>query len=596
MIDPWTSARIPSAIRNRRWWLLPLLVWSLAVGGSLYQHLKDLHGQSLQVAQEGARNLFNMVVLTRAWNASHGGVYVPVSDKAPPNPWLVHPRRDVTTTDGRQLTMINPAYMTRQIAELASTRQGAVFHITSLKPIRPQNAPDDWERGALAAFEKGAGEVSELLREGQGGARLRYMAPLRVTPPCLACHAVQGYKNGDVRGGISVSVPFEPVLAASRHAREQTWINHVGVFLAVLLAGWGLLELLRRRWHDLADNLTALETARNTLVASNAELARARDQAESASRSKSAFLAAMSHELRTPLNGILGFAHLLQRGALPDKAMEQAGRIQQQGERLLDLVSEVMDFSRLETLEPPAQRGELDLAASLSALAAELRRKALAKGLDVHLDLAADLPHRVAGELEFLQGALRPLLDNAVKFTDQGGVAMSARAEQTPESLCTLHVTVSDTGAGIAPADRDKLFQPFRQVDDSLSRRHGGLGLGLAMASRYAALLGAVLDFDSAAGAGSRFHLRWITRIPVADGEPAMAALVDAAPLLQELETLLDEDDLGAAALLNQALPVLAREGAPAAELESLRRDVENFDYPAALVRLRGLGIRRLHG
>lgn len=109
----------------------------------------------MQVATEGARNMFRMVVLTRSWNASHGGVYVPVTPRTLPNPYLDIARRDVTTTDGRSLTLINPAYMTRLIAEMAESDSGAIFRLTSLLPVRKENAPDPWEQAALQSFEAG---------------------------------------------------------------------------------------------------------------------------------------------------------------------------------------------------------------------------------------------------------------------------------------------------------------------------------------------------------------------------------------------------------------------------------------------------------
>lgn len=605
MIDPWTSKRIPRWIRERHWWFLPLLCWVLAVSVSLDRHLDDLEKQSLEVATEGARNLFNMVVMTRAWNAGHGGVYVPVSEGAPPNPYLVHPRRDLVTQDGQRLTMINPAYMTRQISELAQKKGGTVFHITSLKPIRPLNAPDAWERTALLSFEQGKKVAISLLEDASGPARLRFMAPLKVEPPCMVCHAKQGYKIGDVRGGISVSMPFDPMRAISEPARRQTWMSHMAVFFGIALLGWALLELLRRRWHDLADNLAALEVARNSMQVTNAELARARDAAEAASRAKSAFLGAMSHELRTPLNGILGFAHLLQRTGLPAKASEQVGRIAEQGANLLALVNEVMEFTRLESLEPPVKAGVIDLAALLLELADELRRDGAAKGLRVDIDLAPDLPARVAGEAGWLLACLRPVLHNAVKFTEQGAVGLIARGQPVGEGGYRLQVTVSDTGIGIAEADLGKLFQPFRQIDDATTRRFGGLGLGLAISARYAALLGGRMRCESVAGTGSQFHLDWMTHLVTPIDEPVAEpvdevltgpgdelgnriAAGDLVLQMAELARLLSEDDLRSATALKHALPALARVY-DAKVLAELRQQIENFDYPAALHSLRAM-------
>ena len=591
MINPWTTTRVPVQIRHRRWWLIPLLAWALGVSVSLYLHLDDLHRQGIAVASEGARNLFNMVVLTRTWNAGHGGVYVPVSDKAPVNPYLDHPRRDLITTDGKRLTMINPAYMTRQIGELARDGGGTVFHITSLKPIRPMNEPDSWESVALAAFERGVKEVIELQANGTGATRLRYMAPLKVMPPCMVCHAKQGYKVGDIRGGISVSLPFDPIVAASAHARQQTWLRHAAVFLLIALLGWAVLELLRRRWHDLADNLTELEGARNAMQIANTELARARDSAEAASRSKSAFLSAMSHELRTPLNGILGFAHLLQRADLPDKAIDQVRRISEQGGNLLTLVNEVMEFTRLESLEAPLQQGSIDLAALLASLADELRRAGSAKGLYVSIDLAPDLPARVAGEREWLIGCLRPMLLNAVKFTDRGQVGLFAgKRTSATEMKGTYHlrVTLSDTGIGIAEADQDKLFEPFRQIDDARTRRYGGLGLGLAISARYAELLGGRLSCESAPGQGSRFHFDWLVNVNLP--EVISGGMPDSDPgvMLDDLEHLLGEDDLRSVATLQSVLPILAQT-CEARDLALLVKQIQSFDYPAALSTLRDM-------
>ena len=578
-------APVPAPIRNRRWWLLPLLLWGLAVAVSLSRHDSDIQTQSLAVATEGARNLFRMVVLTRAWNAGHGGVYVPVSDRVQPNPYLKHPRRDLTTDDGQRLTMINPAFMTRQISELAQKKGGTVFHITSLKPIRPGNAPDAWERRALTAFEAGQQEMIEVVRT-DGAALLRYMAPLKVDPPCMACHAMQGYQVGDIRGGISVTQAFAPIQQASAHALIQTRWQHAGVFLLVALLGWLMLELLRRRWHDLAKNLAALEQARGAMQSANMELAQARDAAEEASRAKSAFMGAMSHELRTPLNGILGFAHLLQHAELPTKARDHARHIAEQGSHLLGLIDEVMEFTRLETLDRPQRRGRVELAMVLAGLAEELRRAGTDKGLSVRIDLPADLPLRVAGEAEWLAGCLRPLIHNAVKFTEAGEVGLGVRGEGGgggEGAPFRLVVTVHDSGVGIDEADHGKLFQPFRQTDDSTTRRFHGLGLGLAISARYAALLGGHLDFDSKPGEGSRFCLDWPTQcLPPAGHENGQPVQGDAGAALDRLQRLLGQDDLDAHRVLHEALPLL-EPLFQAEDLARLKAQVEGFDYLAAL-------------
>lgn len=589
MIGLWTGHHLPDPIRKRHWWLLVLLGWAVAVVFSLHLHMDDLRRQYLDMASESARNLFRMVVLTRAWNAEHGGVYVPVTRDTQPNPYLVHPRRDLETRDGQRLTMINPAYMTRQLSELARTRGGVEFHITSLKPLRPANTPDPWEREALNAFEYGHKEWISLMDTETVQARIRYMAPLRVAPPCMSCHAAQGYQVGDIRGGISVTVPLAPLMPGLDQARHQTITRHLVIFLVISVLGWGLLELLRKRWLDLSEYLSALGQARDAMQRSNVELAHARDAAESSSRAKSQFLSAMSHELRTPLNSILGFSHLLQHADLPEKPAAQAASIADQGERLLALVNEVIEFARLEKQQAAARQETMDLPSCLKELAEELRQSAASRHLAARIDLAADLPVRVAGDGAWLSGCLRRVLDNAVKFTRAGEVGLSARAVPNGADSYSVRIVVSDTGPGIAPADRDKLFQPFRQIDESTTRTHGGLGLGLAIAARYAGLLGAQLNVDSEPGKGSRFHLVWQARAVTSSVSNGLAKEpADADQALDELERLLREDDLRATTLLGDLLPMLARDH-DGKRLAQLKQQVERYDYPAALDTLRAL-------
>jgi len=184
-----------------------VVFWLFIVGISLWWNVTDEKKEHEQLAFETARAFFQQIVITRAWNSSHGGVYVPVSDSVPPNPYLEDPLRDVVTDTGIRLTKVNPAYMTRQIAELTSHYNGIQFHITSRMPIRPENAPTEWEQQWLRAFELGATEKGAFFTEGSNSS-FRYMGPLTVEESCLTCHAKQGYRTGQVRGGISITIPY----------------------------------------------------------------------------------------------------------------------------------------------------------------------------------------------------------------------------------------------------------------------------------------------------------------------------------------------------------------------------------------------------
>jgi diguanylate cyclase (GGDEF)-like protein len=186
-----------------------IAIWSLIIAASGIWNVLQARNSQHQIYLESGRAFFNLIVLTREWNSQHGGVYVPITADIQPNPFLDVPNRDITTTSDQKFTLINPAYMTRLISELAAKKDNVQFHITSLKPIRPANAPIAWEAVALTGFEgKGQAEYYEYA-ESQKISIFRYMAPLITQQSCLKCHAKQGYEVGDVRGGISVSFPVQ---------------------------------------------------------------------------------------------------------------------------------------------------------------------------------------------------------------------------------------------------------------------------------------------------------------------------------------------------------------------------------------------------
>lgn len=187
--------------------LLATLGWLLLVTISYFWAISNNQREHDQLALATARAFLQQIIIDRAWNAGHCGVYVPVTATTPPNPYLIDPLRDLETTAGLKLTKINPAFMTRQIAEIAAKSKGVMFHITSLNPIRPENKPFDWEMDWLRSFEKGVQEQGRFTTEN-GIQTFRYMAPLVTEPDCLQCHGGQGYKVGDIRGGISVTLPY----------------------------------------------------------------------------------------------------------------------------------------------------------------------------------------------------------------------------------------------------------------------------------------------------------------------------------------------------------------------------------------------------
>lgn len=181
-----------------------------------------------------AKSHFTNIVLTRRWNAKHGGVYVKKTRDTVSNPYLADP--DIVTRDGVTYTMKNPALMTREISEYAQEQGTFFYHITSLNPLNPGNGPDDFEQEALQAFESGIAEVSTTETKG-ASQYFRYMAPLLVEQDCMGCHQQQGYKTGDIRGGISVTFDISDI-------QKQMRINRYLIAGGSLLTGALLISIL----------------------------------------------------------------------------------------------------------------------------------------------------------------------------------------------------------------------------------------------------------------------------------------------------------------------------------------------------------------
>ena len=222
------------------------IAWTLIVIGFLLLGSMQIHSVQQEMIKKEAHANFNKDQALRFWSTTHGGVYVPVTDETPSNPYLENVKdKDITISGGKVLTLMNPAYMLRQTMENYESLYGVRGHITSLKYFRPETAPDEWEKSALHEFGKGKEEISEFT-EIDGKPYFRYMAPMFVTKGCLKCHGHQGYKVGDVRGGVSVSVPMEPYLV---NQYRQTITLAFSLGLLWLLGFGGLILAMRGLKH-----------------------------------------------------------------------------------------------------------------------------------------------------------------------------------------------------------------------------------------------------------------------------------------------------------------------------------------------------------
>ncbi|MEW6595720.1 MAG: ATP-binding protein [Thermodesulfobacteriota bacterium] len=218
--------------RLRRYAILLQVFWLVAIGLSFLWGMRGAGKQTLKLAANEARISLDKDLVYRRWATRHGGVYVPATPETPPNPYLSHvPEQNIVTPSGRRLTLMNPAYMTRQVHEMGREEYDVRGHITSLTPLNPGNAPDAWERQALEAIADGEQEVVGEALIG-GAPYLRVMRRLVTEKGCLKCHAGQGYQEGDVRGGLSAAVPLEPYYAILAGQRRDLATAHGLIWLA----------------------------------------------------------------------------------------------------------------------------------------------------------------------------------------------------------------------------------------------------------------------------------------------------------------------------------------------------------------------------
>lgn len=555
MSDP---ERVPPSGGPGHWrrWLLPVLAsaaW-LVLTFCLYRHaVQGEQAHLLELCHTRLAATAHQLMDARDWNAGHGGVYVPLSAYGEPNPWLPEKDRTLQTADGRTLVLMNPAYMSRQMAERL-TEPGFRLAIVGQAPLRPGNRADDWERRILATATQG-GQVffsgEDCLPQG----RLRLLRTLAAQESCLRCH--QGHKEGDMLGGISISMD------AAAYVRDLERKQRELGLLYGLLALTGVLAV-----GGITSNLTLR-----------------RLQAEEKSRLKSAFMGRLSHDMRTPLAAMLGMSDLLDRQDCGTEQRHTAlAYLRRACGALLEMVDDITDHASLEQGDVRLRCRTFDLPACLRACADLYRPAAEGKGLELLLHLAPHLPRQVRGDGFRLRQALGNLVSNAVKFTERGRVDVEAGGERLASGVFLLRLDVRDSGPGLEPGEEAR----FRSL---------GVRALLDKPVPPAMLLAALRDVPrgcpgdgragpTPCGAEAEAPVIW-------DRAAALAAADQDEELLHTLVTALRDDLPRLEATLEAGRKLAADPAVPAARTaEALRRAAHALKNSAATLCFEELRLR----
>jgi PAS domain S-box-containing protein len=630
MDDIRPQPHLPFALRRN--FLLAAAAWTVLIGLSFMYDAYSIYNQTSEVALLEARRAFTRNIVSSHW---------------------------ATASFDLQLNTGEEALM-----------RG---HITSLKLVNEKNSPDAWERDALQHLMRGEDEISDRLTI-DGSPYLRLMKPLFVTSRCLECHAVEGYSEGDIIGGISVAVPLnflreieardemasllwhstiyiiglggivvgmrsiqkksraqelaEDKLRSSEAHFRSIWeyssdgmrlTDKHGIILNVNMSFCAMMSVVREeiigkpmaevydpsvrdtimkrlaerlstdyiesrmeRELLLRNGITISVEVSNSVIArengekavlsifrditerkkaerkikeqitlienQNIELAKARDQAMEASKTKSAFLASMSHELRTPLNAIIGYSEMIieEMGDVGESRYhDDLAKIQIAGKNLLGLINDVLDISKIESGKMELYLEEFDLKALINEVVATIQPLLEKNENAFVLNIPNVLP-TVRLDLTKIRQILFNLISNASKFTNHGTITLDADAQPSLDPhLAKIILKVSDTGIGLTEEQKSKLFKEFSQADSSTTRKYGGTGLGLAITKRFCDMMHGSVEIVSLPNKGTTFTVILPQKIkdPKEKAAAAKVAPADTKALIPVNTAVLVIDD-----------------------------------------------------
>lgn len=453
-------------------------MWITVVSASYIWNYSLVIDNNNKLVLNKSQAFFDQIVTSRSWNALHGGVYVPVDENTKPNEYLDDSLKTITDESGRVLTKINPAFMTRQISEINKMKTGVQFHITSLSPIRPGNEPDAWERTALQSFENGTTEIIEHVVTDELSA-YRYMAPLNTEIGCLKCHAKQGYKQGDIRGGISVTFSSELYIETVNKQILSLTIIHF-VILIVGIIGLITFHRMSKKFYLIIKN-------------KNIELLQI-------NATKDKFFTIIAHDLKSPFNSILGFTSLLisEYDNLNDEQrVEFINEIDKSSKSSFSLLENLLLWARSQRDGIKINKIDLEVKSIINEAIDPYVQSAELKEIEIKTNIENDL--MMFADKFTMVTTIRNLLSNAIKFTPQKGtIEINAISESG-----FIKISISDTGVGIPEETLPKLFQLDSSITTMGTKDEKGTGLGLLLCKEFIEKNGGNIYIDSTVGEGT---------------------------------------------------------------------------------------------
>ncbi len=496
--------------------------WTLIISGIVTWSCYKIKNETMQLANKEGYKSYEKDLMFRIWATAHGGVYVPVSKLTQPNPYLNVKERDISTPSGKQLTLMNPAFMTRQVNELSYQRYKIISHITSLNPIRPMNMPDQWETKALNEFERGAKSYSGL-DTIQSQVYYRYMAPLFVEKGCLKCHADQGYKLGDIRGGLSTAVLWTKYQATYDVQLLNIFLGY-GLLWLVGMIGLNLVrskfvvyvaerkradELKNKLFEEIQESNNLLETAlyeKNALIE---ELSQTKNSLEKSNSEKDKFFSILAHDLKSPFAGFLGltemFAEDISRFSEADMK-NLAINMQSSAGNLYKLLENLLEWSRI-------QRGKIEFNPEKCIISYIVRQNieiqsevSRLKEITIVNTIEEDV--FAHADVQMVNTVIRNLLSNSIKFTPRGGRIEIGIDDSLIESIVPKNyicIYVKDSGVGMNESTIAKLFKIDEKVSRPGTEGEPSTGLGLLLCKEFIEMNSGKIWVESQVGIGTAF-------------------------------------------------------------------------------------------